>query len=201
MILRSLFESDGIDMEKGGIYVDVGAHHPKRFSNTLFFYERGWHGINIDPNEGTEELFSKSRPRDKTIEVALSEKPGFQEFFTYDEPALNSLNNRDEELADTPYVSSGTKTVEVSTLKDVLSLFFKDSISQPNFLDIDVEGHELEVLKGNDWSKFRFSYILIEQKLQSLASSANPSLTNYLEELGYMPLAHSRLSAIFKHFP
>ena len=91
--------------------------------------------------------------------------------------------------------------VEVSTLKDILSQFFKDSIPQPNFLDIDVEGHELEVLKGNDWGKFSFSYILIEQKLQSLASSANSSLTNYLEELGYKPLAHSRLSAIFKHFP
>ncbi len=200
MILRALFRADGIDLEKGGVYVDVGAHHPKRFSNTLFFYELGWDGINIDPNEGTENLFNKSRPRDKTIEIALGEQPGKQEFFTYDESALNSLKDRETELADTPYVSSGAKMVEVSTLKDVMAQFFPDTIPHPNFLDIDVEGHELEVLKGNDWSKFRFSYVLVEQKLSSLASCVNCPVTEYLEELGYKPLAHSRLTAIFKHF-
>jgi len=59
MILRRLFEK-----QLTGFYVDVGAHHPKRFSNTYFFYKQGWHGINIDAMPGSMKLFEKIRPRD-----------------------------------------------------------------------------------------------------------------------------------------
>jgi len=199
MILRALLEANKVDVKKGGFYVDVGAHHPKRFSNTMFFYELGWKGINIDPNEGTEDLFSKSRPRDKTIEIALGEQLGNHKFYTYDESALNSLNNRDIELADTPYIPSGSKMIQVSTLKNIITQFFPDSIPYPNFLDVDVEGLELAVLKGNDWNKFRFSFILVEQKLSSFALIINCPVTKYLEELGYEPIAHCHLTTIFRH--
>ena len=59
MILRRLFEK-----QKTGFYVDVGAHHPKRFSNTFFFYKKGWSGINIDAMPNSMRLFDKIRPRD-----------------------------------------------------------------------------------------------------------------------------------------
>ncbi|MFA7355121.1 MAG: SAM-dependent methyltransferase, partial [Sulfurimonadaceae bacterium] len=63
MILRRLFEQ-----QPNGFYVDVGAHHPKRFSNTYFFYKKGWRGINIDAMPNSMELFNKIRPRDINIE-------------------------------------------------------------------------------------------------------------------------------------
>ncbi|MDO8518314.1 MAG: SAM-dependent methyltransferase, partial [bacterium] len=50
-----------------GRYVDVGAHHPKRYSNTYLLYKKGWHGVNIDPNPHTIELFAKARPGDTNI--------------------------------------------------------------------------------------------------------------------------------------
>ena len=51
MILRRIFE------EKNGFYVDVGAHHPRRFSNTYYFYKQGWTGISIEPNPQAAKAF------------------------------------------------------------------------------------------------------------------------------------------------
>src|SRR4051812_23180628 len=54
-----------------GFYVDVGAHHPQRFSTTFAFYLAGWRGINIDPRSGTRALFDRIRPRDINLELAV----------------------------------------------------------------------------------------------------------------------------------
>ena len=59
--------------QQNGFYVDVGAHHPYRFSNTYFFYKRGWKGINIDAMPGSMKIFNKYRPRDKNIEAGISD--------------------------------------------------------------------------------------------------------------------------------
>jgi hypothetical protein len=67
MVLARLFEGLG----RPGFYVDIGAHHPVRFSNTFYFYRRGWHGVNVDALPGTAMLFQRMRPRDKTIECGV----------------------------------------------------------------------------------------------------------------------------------
>ena len=54
-----------------GFYVDVGAHHPFRFSNTYLFYTQGWSGINIDATPGSMKAFNKYRPRDINLEVGV----------------------------------------------------------------------------------------------------------------------------------
>ena len=69
MILKRLFGG-----QKFGFYVDVGAHHPKRFSNTYYFYKKGWRGINIDAMPGSMIAFDKLRPRDINIERPISDK-------------------------------------------------------------------------------------------------------------------------------
>ena len=146
IILSGILIRDEINLKDGGFYLDVGAHHPVRFSNTKLFYDYGWNGINIDPNERTSEIFQKAVPRDINLEMAIGEKIGEQEFFKYDESALNSFKNRDKELIDTPYLKSGSKMVATTTLEEIMINHLKGELPTPNFLDIDVEGLELEVL-------------------------------------------------------
>src|SRR5437868_6288327 len=75
------YSQDGEDLvlsrflssENKGFYVDVGAHHPTRFSNTYFFYKKGWRGINIDAMPGSMIAFDKMRPRDTNVEAAISD--------------------------------------------------------------------------------------------------------------------------------
>lgn len=199
LILKGLMERDQIDLSKKGFYLDVGAHHPTRFSNTKLFYDLGWSGINIEPNEGIKNLFDKTRPRDKTLEIGLSKKCGSQKFFLYNETALNSFNNRDSELSDTPYISSGSKVIETSRMEVVLNDFHGESLPEPNFLDIDVEGLEMEVLEGNDWDKFKFNYILIEQKIQSVDLIKYSPLFIFLSKKGYKLLAHNGLTGFYRN--
>lgn len=71
MILSRFFEQ-----KRTGFYVDVGAHHPTRFSNTYLFYLRGWHGVNVDAMPGSMAEFRRLRPRDLNIEALISSTPG-----------------------------------------------------------------------------------------------------------------------------
>ena len=75
-----------------GFYVDVGAHHPRRFSNTYLFYKRGWRGINIDALPGSMKVFQKFRPRDINLELAVSEREQVLTYYMFNEPALNGFS-------------------------------------------------------------------------------------------------------------
>ena len=67
LILKRIF-----DKKKKGVYIDVGAHHPFRVSNTYLLYKRNWTGINIDPLPGSKALFNKHRPKDINLEIGVS---------------------------------------------------------------------------------------------------------------------------------
>lgn len=87
MILRRIFGN-----QKNGFYVDVGAHHPKRFSNTYYFYKKGWRGINIDAMPGSMKAFDKIRRRDVNIEKPISDQKQLLTYFAFNEPALNGFS-------------------------------------------------------------------------------------------------------------
>ena len=86
-ILRRIFEGQRI-----GFYVDVGAHHPKRFSNSYLFYKRGWHGINIDAMPGSMRVFDATRPRDINLEMGIGLSIGQLDYYVFDEPAFNRFS-------------------------------------------------------------------------------------------------------------
>ena len=117
MILIRLLEG-----QRSGFYVDVGAHHPFRFSNTFRFYLRGWRGINIDPNPEASRLFASKRRRDTNLQMGVSDLPGSLAYHRFDESALNTF---DAELAahrqaNTAYRLVGIDSVEVRRLDAVL---------------------------------------------------------------------------------
>ena len=135
-----------------GFYVDVGALHPVRFSNTYLFYRRGWSGVNIEPSPGASEAFRRVRPRDVTLDVGVSDRPGAMVLFDRDRVA--SLE------ATTSYRCVGTVEVSVRPLRDVLA---ETAEKRPiDFLSIDVERQELPALQSSDWDRFRPTLVLVE---------------------------------------
>lgn len=147
-----------------GFYVDVGAHHPHRFSNTYKLYKKGWNGLNIEPNPDSHGLFVKDRKRDINLNIGISTQSGTLKYYMFDEPALNTFNPDvvQSRLTNTHYKLLKEVEVSVSTLKRV----FDEKISPTtviNFMTIDVEGLDLEVLQSNDWTKYRPEWILVEQ--------------------------------------
>jgi len=194
MILRRLLEN-----QQTGFYVDVGAHHPKRFSNTYIFYKKGWRGINIDAMPGSIKLFNKIRPRDINIEVAISDRKQTLTYYAFNEPALNGFS---KELSDkranqnNNYHIIFQKDIETSTLTEIIDNNLPQN-QEIDFLSIDVEGLDFMVLKSNDFEKYKPKVILIEIMGSSLSDIENNEISQYLEKYDYSIYAKAVNTVIF----
>lgn len=146
-----------------GFYVDVGAHHPTRFSNTYFFYLNGWRGINIEPTPGTSRLFNRYRPRDKNLEIGIATVKSRRTFFMFNESALNTFDesNAIRTLESTSYSLISKQDIQVKPLSEVLSDHLSES-QEIDFLSIDAEGSDVDVLHSNDWHRYRPKVVLFE---------------------------------------
>lgn len=172
--------------KKEGFYIDVGAHHPKRFSNTFLFYKRGWRGINIEARPGSKKIFDKIRPYDINVEVPISSENKILKYYMFNEPALNGFS---EEMAKGRNGLKDYKIIKeidlhTKTLKEVLdSNMMKDQ--HIDFLTVDVEGLDYDVLISNDWAKYKPAIILIEDSEFDLHSMGKSKVYNYLIGKGY----------------
>lgn len=187
-VLCRLFEQR---LSRPGFYVDVGAHHPVRFSNTYLFYKLGWRGLNLDAMPGSMAEFRRLRPRDINLETAIAEREGVLVYHQFVEPALNTFS---AELAESyrklPHVQySGKVEIACRPLASVLAEQLPAGTTI-DFLTIDVEGLDLEVLRSNDWSRFRPGLVLVEVlDLPDLSALAEADSIRYLAEQGYAPIA------------
>lgn len=182
MILRRIFENKNV-----GFYIDVGAHHPKRFSNTYYFYKKGWKGINIDAMPNSMKAFDKLRQRDINIEAAISNEKSTLIYYEFNETALNGFSKpislMRNELANYSIVNSYPITTK--TLDEVLDVFSKEIPKEIDFITIDVEGFDFNVLRSLDLNKYRPSLILIEILSETLEDIIDNEISFYLKKFGY----------------
>jgi len=194
MILRRLFVK-----QKKGFYVDVGAHHPKRFSNTFFFYKKGWSGINIDAMPNSMCLFNKIRPRDINIEIPISDKKQKLKYYMFNEPALNGFSKELAEKRDgmNGYKIISVKDIDTLTLEEILKKHLPHG-QEIDFMSIDVEGLDLQVLKSNNWRRFRPKFVLVEILGSSIKNIANSKEYKYLSGFEYEIFAKAVNTVIFR---
>ncbi len=194
LILRRIF-GDRAD----GFYVDVGAHHPTRFSNTYIFYKAGWSGINIEPNPAVQSLFLSRRPRDITLGFGVNDRAAILRYYEFNDSALNTFDEALMEwrLKNTPYKVIGYLEVPVERLDTLLSLALPQG-QKIDFLSIDVEGLDLNVLKSNDWQRFRPKCVLIEELQSSIEEAMLSESCIFLQSHGYEMFAKTFNSLIFR---
>lgn len=194
LILDRLF-----DQQKSGFFVDVGAHHPMRFSNTYYFYTQGWRGVNIEPNPDSLSLFKKYRPKDINVNCGIAKTRATLSYYMFNEPALNTFDFEvcNSRITDTPYQHIKTIDINVAPLSEVLANFCpKDR--KIDFLTIDVEGLDLEVLKSNDWERYRPSWVLVEQLNLANVESLNFEIQVYMKSLNYELFAKTFNTLFYK---
>jgi FkbM family methyltransferase len=150
------------DINKG-FYVDIGANDPVDDSVTKYFYEKGWNGINIEPNKNLFEKLEHARPRDINLNIGIAEKEGKLTLRQYVNHGLSTFSddiktdyNKDHSDKTDNFEDV---TVPVSRLEKVLKEHAPKKI---NFMKIDVEGFEYEVINSSDWGKFRPELLCIE---------------------------------------
>lgn len=143
-----------------GFYVDVGAASPVEATVTRHFYEHGWRGINLEPVPAWAAALRALRPRDVTLEAAAGSAPGELVFFeVLDDPALSTTDRQGAARLTGGGHQLREVRVPVVTLDDVLAEVSPRSI---DFLKVDVEGAEREVLLGIDLERWRPRVIVVE---------------------------------------
>ncbi len=155
IILEKIFKN-----QDKGIYIDVGCQHPIKNNNTYLLYKKGWEGINVDLDKDNIDLFNASRSKDNNFNKALSSDVNDVDLYFYHKKSpINTINKRTSEFQKAKV--SSIKKIKTDTLNNII-LNTKYKNSSFDLLSIDVEGHELEVLKGFNLVKFSPNVIVVE---------------------------------------
>jgi FkbM family methyltransferase len=148
--------------KKDGIYLDIGCFHPLMYSNTCLLHRNGWRGINIDINPTSIDLFNIVRPNDTNICTTISKKKEIFNIF-YDDPfsPLNTLSQKFYENSKDKFFKNKKKiTVESKSIKQILEISKSDK--NIDFVNIDVEGMDYEILTAIDLNRLKPKLISIE---------------------------------------
>jgi FkbM family methyltransferase len=152
---------DCLGRRREGFFVEVGANHPVRLSQSYFFELQGWRGILVEPLGEKCALLRAQRPGSQVFEAAAGapEQQGRGQFVVATDDMLSGLRER-------PWLEvAERRTVEVRTLDDILAEAGEPHI---DFLSVDVEGTELDVLRGLDLHRHRPEILLVEEHLEGL---------------------------------
>jgi FkbM family methyltransferase len=202
---RRSFSQEGEDLilerhfehRPAGFYVDVGAHHPFRFSNTYSFYRKGWRGLNIDAAPGGMQKFRRHRQCDINLEIGIAEHAASIPFYIFDEPALSTFDAATARQRNVP-PRQLLRTVElrVEPLAAVLRRHLPLG-QRIAFLSVDVEGKDMEVLRSNDWDAFRPEVVVVETMSEDIDALMASPHHRYLLNKGYAALAKSVHSSFY----
>ncbi|PIR75656.1 MAG: hypothetical protein CO030_01730 [Candidatus Magasanikbacteria bacterium CG_4_9_14_0_2_um_filter_42_11] len=173
--------------KKIGSYIDVGANHPDALSVTKLFYERGWRGLNVEPNYENYLLFLRSRPEDKNYNVGLADKEGEFDFFYKPDASIGETTGFtfSQEIYDKRNYDLESKKIPVTTLK---KLFEENQLTYVDFINIDTEGFEMQILNGNDWNKYKAGVLCIEGK----------GFSDFLKPFGYKKVLFDGSNSFYK---
>ena len=184
---------------KTGFYVDVGAYHPLELNNTCLLNKRGWNGINIDINALSIDYFNFLRPNDVNINIAASNKKTIKTI--YYQKKKSPLNTLKITQAKKMFIGNIKKRkVKSETLSKIIdNTKFKGK--KINFLNIDTEGSDFEILKNFNFKKYKPELICVE-----LVDNFNPNkkiikknkIYKFLVNKKYKLLWSGHFSHIFK---
>ena len=154
LIVNYIFKS-----KNNGFYLDIGCQHPISNNNTYLLFKRGWNGINIDLDKKNIDLFNTARPHDINLNLAISSDVAEKKlYFYHDKSPINTLNK------DVSNFQNATvkkiKRIKTTTLDITLqNLKFNNKI---DYMNLDVEGHEIDIFKAFDLSIYKPSVISVE---------------------------------------
>ena len=136
--------------EAAGTYIDVGTYHPVLYSNTYALYKKGWSGLAIDPNPRLKPLYALLRPRDTFISAGVGTE-GTYTYYRFSDGAYNTFNAESAAAYKTLHWLRPLESIE-RPLIPLSKIVHDHSVQKIEFLNIDVEGNDLQVLQSYDWS-------------------------------------------------
>lgn len=181
-------------------YLDLGAHHPKHISNTYLLYKNGSTGVCVEPDPILFDIIKKNRKKDICLKIGVGVNSTYQnaDFYIMSAKSLNTFSKKEADRLvnnEGQQIESIIKTPIVSINKIISDNFIK----KLNFISLDIEGMDFDVLKSLDFEKYRPEIFCVEtltytknggeQKLQNII--------NYLKEKNYFVYADTYINTIF----
>jgi FkbM family methyltransferase len=183
-----------------GFFVDIGAHHPFHYSNSFALYLRGWTGINVEPDPRPIALFKQIRERDTTLNIGIAKGRGKLPYYQFKSGEINTFNREQAERLDRDlrFDTRIIATTDVATLplREVLKKYAAD---QPiDFLSVDTESLDLEVIESSDWEKFRPRLVLVEDLHFDCERLQDSAIYGFMKSQGYRLMAKTLATLIFE---
>jgi FkbM family methyltransferase len=181
-----------------GTYLDLGSYHPCLYSNTMQLYRMGWRGVAVDPNPFMIDQFRSIRPEDKAFNVAIGPERGTLDYYKFHDWA--SSNTASKEFAES-IAEACSLDVPESIAVDVITI--NDVILQglnghaPDFMNIDIEGMDISVLKSNDWNKYRPALMAVEDIHLNMNDPRSSEIHNFLLSQDYSLVSRCVLTSFY----
>jgi FkbM family methyltransferase len=196
---EDLIAAKYLSLNDTGFYVDVGAHHPMRFSNTYLFYQAGYQGINIEADIDLFSNFKQFRKKDINLNYAVAgeDKVKALEFYIFEEKALNTFDHelaKERELQG--YKVKLVKQVETILLNDLLKQYLPKN-QNIDLLNIDIEGLDYNVLKSFDFKSYSPKVIICENYSSTLEDLLKSKLNQLLISKSYSAVSKLKNSCIY----
>lgn len=204
LILAHLFAQLGINKPT---YLDIGANEPRFISNTYYFYLRDSRGVLIEPNPYLYKKLKKLRPKDTVINTGI----GFThvaeaDFYLFPDYAngLSTFSETDaKHWAETGMKGLGKIAVEkvikmpLIPVNNIMEQYFANKA--PDFISLDVEGLDLEILKSLDFNKYQARVICVEtlgydEQQEGFKLNA---IIDFMQTKNYEVYADTRVNTIF----
>ena len=185
--------------KNNGFYVDVGAYHPTKINNTYLLYKRNWRGINIDISDFSIDLFNFWRPKDLNLCRAITNKNGIaKKYYQKDFSFLSTISK--EQAKNNFQGKIKEKKIKCSTLTNLLenTKYKKRKI---DFLNVDVEGHDLKVLKSLNFKIYRPKCIFIEDTdvYYKKINIKKTKIYKFLKKLKYKHVLSNNFNHLYFH--
>ena len=186
ILIDSIFNN-----KRKGFYVDIGANDPDIFNNTKRFYEKGWHGINIEPNPLLYNKLREKRNNDINLNMGIGPQNIELDFYQMSEDTLSSFS---KEILRKNQKMFGAKVIDVRKIKvvplaEIFDKYVKENII--DFISLDVEGLELEVLRSNNWERYKPRLVLVEIFYNK------DLIEEYLKSIGYTLIFFNGTNGLF----
>ena len=180
-IIRKFFK------KQEGLYIDIGAHHPFRQSNTAYLWLQGWRGINVDANLESIKVFRKIRPNDINVHSAI-----VSENFAQSNSVVNFYSSKAFDLGATvsPELALEReaiveKQVPCTSLSKIIEKYALSDDRKIDFLNIDIEGLDEDAIEGiSRWKKMP-TMIAIETYVEAISDVMCTRTFKILTDAGY----------------
>lgn len=196
LIVRFIFDTLRVPAPS---YLDIGAHHPHYLNNTFLFYAAGGRGVNIEPDPELFAGFTAQRPRDLNLNIGIGTAEEKLQLFVMSVRTLNTFSPDEAHQLEQGGKVRIERVLEIPVrpVNTVLAEHFGEAA--PDFVSIDVEGLDLQILRSFDFARWRPKVFCVETITYSDQRSGIkiPEIAELLHGQGYFSFADTYVNTVF----